>query len=324
MNIFKVFLLNILYINTFLSILSAKYLLIDLNSEQQEKHEVTKSPEFVKSHDYDYQSDYFTIEKILRKMANKGKPGNSTKGYRNIKIRNNTKDGKESWRGFFAHHKVCDEKSEKCNYMDKCKPGKSNDPCQKVQFANLDNGTNIVCARPHEIGHCKKKAKENCGPSYYFFTDCNYENNSKATCFCLHDVVIRKAALKAVDECKDGSVCEYADFCLVDGNRDPCNKMGGVYVPNPEWEAKAGGVYVPHSERGKEPVYKSSMKCVSLTEKKVKGWDSPSCKDENDICSCQDSGIEKHKTRNKGLRKAQFYKRYTKDYTLRTILPTVI
>ena len=61
--------LNILFISTFFSLLSAKYLLIDLTNEHQEKHQSIKSPKVIQSHDYDYQSDYFTIEKILRKMA---------------------------------------------------------------------------------------------------------------------------------------------------------------------------------------------------------------------------------------------------------------
>ena len=167
--------------------------------------------------------------------------------------------------------------------MDRCSPSKGKpDPCMNVHIGSWKGNKSIVCGIPHEIRPCRTKDTLKCGPIYYYFTKCTEADSKKhKTCFCLDKAVIRKNHLHPTDECKKSSSCEYADFCSPKKGQDPCSKMEDVFVPNPK-----------PSTKNYQPVLKVPMKCASLTKKKENDWDSPSCTDNTDVCSCQDSGLE--------------------------------
>ena len=252
-------------------VLNGKYILITLDNKNDKK--VRARSIVPDDTDYIYQTGISSIAEAVKSL------GNST-GYRKLENGDQTD---QKWDDFFKNHKHCNEKSIKCRYMDRCSRTKDNQrPCKNVQIGSWKGDKNIVCAKPNEIRPCNQENKEKCGPIYYYFTECS-ESDSKngEVCFCLDEDVVRTKSLKPTDKCTRNSTCQYADFCSPQKGNDICSKMNDVFVPNPK-----------PSSKNYQPVLKVAMKCASLTKKKMNDWDSPSCDDKYDICSCQDSGLE--------------------------------
>ena len=251
--------------------LNAKYMLIELDTNVDAV--IREEPKLDRVTDFDDQKRGIPIARIVRSLG-----GNA--GYKSLET---ASQHEKVWETFFRNHSQCNEKSVKCNYLDRCSPSRNNgEPCKNVKIGAWKGNKNIICARPHEIRPCRKKDKLKCGPIYYYFTKCTEQDSRKQqSCFCLDEAVVRKKHLRPSDECKDSSHCEYADFCSPQKHQDPCSKMQNVFVPNPK----------PSSKKY-QPVLKIPMKCTSLTKNKMNDWDSPACTDNTDICSCQDSGLE--------------------------------
>ena len=255
----------------FCSVFNAKYILLTLKKRNDPKLSIRLNNQ-IGNH-------YENSERISPSSNILGTLEHIT-GYR--KLPTKEADNQE-WEKFFQDHGLCSESSLKCNYLDRCSPSNENqDPCKNVRMGSWKGNKNISCAKPHEIRPCHKANKFECGPIYYYFTKCN-ESDSKdgVVCLCLDEAVIRKESLKPTDECTMTSNCQYADFCSPQNGTDPCDKMDAVFVPNPK-----------SSSKKYQPVLKIPMKCVSLTTNKISDFHSPSCKNNTDICSCQDSGLE--------------------------------
>ena len=296
MKVLKIIVLTTLLIQTFLSVLSARYLLVKLDGTQYENTEEAEPWRTIQGYDY--------FDRLIP-SDNPYREGGvtNTAGYKKMKIDETKQIVEEDWNDFFEVHNLCDEKTAKCQYMDRCMPSNASRPCKPEQFNGLEHGTNLMCAKAHEIRPCTKKNRTNCGEVWYYFTDCNMGTYSEDdVCFCLQESAIRKSLLTATDECKkQRGACQYGDFCSIDGVEDPCLTMGDIYVPSPI-----------SSGSGNDSITKIPMKCTSMTAKRDHPWSSPSCQNANDICTCQDSGTDPSKLTEMGQRHGQFDKGVTR------------